>query len=206
MDEILPGVFHWTTFHEEIEEDVHSYYLSLTDPAILIDPRVPEAGLDWFKGRPKPRHIYLTNRLHYRHSDRFSRAFGTTVWCHVAGLHRFDASRPVKGFEHGDELPGGILALEVDALCPEETALYVRAHGGILAIGDAIVRRDDDALAFVPDELMGDDPLGVKRGLRAAFARHLEHQFDHMLFAHGAPWIGQAKAALAGFLAMPDQG
>jgi hypothetical protein len=201
VQEILPGLFHWTTFHEGIGQDVHSYYIAGTQPAVLIDPRVPDEGLEWFEGRPRPEHIYLTNRLHYRHSDRFSKAFGATVWCHRAGLHHFSKRRPVTGFDHGQRLSGGITALAVGSLCPEETALYWPERGGVLSVGDAIVR-DDTVLAFVPDELMGDDPAAVKRGLRAAFKRHLARAFDNLLFAHGEPWIGGAKAALAGFLAM----
>jgi hypothetical protein len=201
VHEILPGLFHWTTFHEGIGADVHSYYIAGTHPAVLIDPRVPDEGLEWFVDRPRPEHIYLTNRLHYRHSDRFSKAFHATVWCHHEGLHHFTKKRPVQGFDHGDVLPGGITALAIGVLCPEETAFYWPQQRGVLSIGDAIVR-DDTALTFVPDELMGDDPAAVKRGLRAVFTRHLSLAFDNLLFAHGEPWIGDAKAALAGFLAV----
>lgn len=198
--EILPGLFHWTTFHEGIGEDVHSYYIADAEPAILIDPRVPEQGIEWFEGRPRPAHIYLTNRLHYRHSDRFAKAFHATVWCHRAGLHHFNKKHPVRGFNHGDVLRGGIQALPVGVLCPEETALYWPERKGVLSIGDAIIR-DADTLAFVPDELMGDDPEAVKTGLRAVFERHLAVPFDHLLFAHGEPWVGHAKSALKRFLA-----
>ncbi len=62
MQEILPGVFHWTTFHEGIEQDVHSYYISASDPGVLIDPRVPSEGIGWFKKHKPPAHIYMTNR------------------------------------------------------------------------------------------------------------------------------------------------
>ncbi|HJW29624.1 MAG TPA: hypothetical protein VJ508_10290, partial [Saprospiraceae bacterium] len=143
---------------------------------------------------------YLTNRHHYRHSDRFARAFGTQVWCHEDGLHEFTKAQEVHAFQHGDVLPGGILALEVGVLCPEETALYFPAAGGVLAIGDAIIRSGNE-LGFVPDPLMGDNPEAVKRGLREVFRRHLERDFDHLLFAHGQPWVGGAKAALHRFLA-----
>jgi hypothetical protein len=48
---------------------------------------------------------------------------------------------------------------------------------------------------------MGDHPKNVKRGLRKAFLGHMrEREFDHLLFAHGAPWIGGAKDALGQFL------
>ncbi len=200
MKEILPGVFHWTTFHQGIQAYVHSYYISATDPAVLIDPRVPAQGLEWFAAHAAPQHIYLTNRHHYRHSDRFAVRYGAQVWCHKDGLHEFTRGEKVKAYSHGKELPGGILALKVGVLCPEETALYLPLHGGILCIGDAMVR-SRGKLGFVPDEYMGDDPQGVKRGLRRVFLKHLrEREFDHLLFAHGAPWIGGARRGLGTFL------
>jgi hypothetical protein len=199
MEEILPGVFHWTTFHEGIEQDVHSYYINSTDPAILIDPRVPEEGINWFEKYKTPKHIYLTNRHHYRHSGRFNKAFRAKVWCHKDGLREFTKGELVTPYKHGDKLPGNVFALEVGVLCPEETALYIPVSDGIISIGDAVVRYDDE-LGFVPDYLMGDDPEGVKNGLRKVFLSILETEFDHLLFAHGEPWIGGAKKGLRRFL------
>ncbi|HWP93529.1 MAG TPA: hypothetical protein VNN20_15155 [Thermodesulfobacteriota bacterium] len=199
MQEILPGIFHWATFHEGIEQDVHSYYIAVTRPAFLIDPRVSVEGIGWFKKKKPPRHVYLTNRHHYRHSGRFADYYGAKVWCHKEGLHEFTRGEKVKAFNHGDELPGGILALEVGVLCPEETAFYIPLNAGILSIGDALIREDGE-LGFVPDYLMGDDPKAVKRGLRKVFLSHLELEFDHLLFAHGEPWIGGAKKGLRRFL------
>jgi hypothetical protein len=199
MEEILPGVFHWTTFHEGIEQDVHSYYINATDPAILIDPRVPDEGIKLFEKYKTPKHIYLTNRHHYRHSGRFTKEFRAKVWCHKDGLHEFSKGEQVTPYKHGDKLPGNVLALEVGVLCPEETALYIPVSDGIISIGDAIVRYDDE-LGFVPDYLMGDDPEGVKNGLRKVFISILETEFDHLLFAHGEPWIGGAKKGLSAFL------
>jgi hypothetical protein len=199
MKEILPGIFHWTTFHEGIGQRVHSCFLACADPPVLIDPRVPEEGLKWFENHPKLAHVFLTNRLHYRHSDQFEKAFGAKVWCHREGLQEFTDGRKVHSFAHGDTLPGGLLALEVGVLCPEETALYFPGAGGIPAIGDAIIR-DGNELGFVPDELMGENPGEVKRGLKKAFCGHLERDFNHLLFAHGKPWVGGAKEGLRQFL------
>jgi hypothetical protein len=200
MKEILPGMFHWKTFHKGIQAYVHSYYINATDPAVLIDPRIPAQGIEWFAAHGAPQHVYLTNRHHYRHSGRFVARYGVRVWCHKDGLHEFTQGEKVRGFSHGKELPGGILALKVGALCPEETALYLPLNGGLLSVGDAIVR-DRGKLSFVPDEYMGNNPKSVKRGLRKAFLEHLrEREFDHLLFAHGAPWIGGAKDALGRFL------
>jgi len=199
MREILPGIFHWTTLHEGIGERVHSYYVQATEPAVLIDPRVPHVGLNGFTGRPRPAHAYLTNRHHYRHSGRFAERFGTEVWCHRDGLHEFTHGERVRPFLHGDVLPGGVKALPVGVLCPEETAFLIPVGDGALAMGDAIVRHGDK-LGFVPDGLMGDEPDEVKRGLVAAFYHLVEQPFEHLLLAHGVPWVGEGKQALRAFL------
>lgn len=201
MKEILPGVFHWKTFHEGIQAYVHSCYVNATHPPVLIDPRVPAQGIEWFARRGAPQHAYLTNRHHYRHGGLFAEHYGTQVWCHKDGLHEFTHGEKVKGFAHGRELPGGVLALKLASLCPEETALYLPLHGGILCLGDAIVRDARGRLSFVPDAYMGDDPEAVKYGLYKVFSKHLrEREFDHLLFAHGAPLVGRGRAALEKFL------
>ena len=46
MHEILPGVWHWTSHHENIGQPVHTLFLPLVGGGVLIDPRVPDAGLD----------------------------------------------------------------------------------------------------------------------------------------------------------------
>ena len=194
MEEIVPQLFHWTAFHPDIEQEVHSYCVTGLRPVILIDPMVPARVWNGFAGMASRSHIYLTNRLHYRDSRRFVEAFGVTVWCHVAGLHEFGANQRVRGFEHGDELPGGVQALRVDALCPEETALLIPVGDGALALGDAVIR-ENSHLEFVPDSLMG-DPAEVKRGLKAALLALLEEPFEQLLLAHGQPFAKGGKAAL----------
>jgi hypothetical protein len=47
---------------------------------------------------------------------------------------------------------------------------------------------------------MGDDPDGVKAGLKRSYQRLLQRDFDHLLLAHGWPWIGGGKQALRDFL------
>lgn len=198
MEEIVPHIFHWTAFHPDIGQDVHSYCVTGLGPVILIDPLAPPDGLDWFRRHARPEHIYLTNRLHYRSSNRFVETFGVTVWCHSAGLHEFEPRQKVHGFEHGDELPGGILALKVDALCAEETAFFIPVDAGALSMGDAVIC-ENELLEFVSDDLMGDDAEAVKRGLRSAFKELLKRRFEHLLLAHGRPIVKGGKEALRQF-------
>jgi hypothetical protein len=196
MKEILPGILHWTNVHPKIQIEVSSYYL--VDEAVLIDPLTPPEGLDRIV--PPPKNILLTNRHHYRHSGSLQEKYGANVWCVESGLHEFQAGETVKGFRFGDTLPGEIQALEVGVLCPDETALLLGREGGVLAVADGVVRYGDGPLRFVPDEYIGDNPEEIKTGLKAAYERLLERTFDHLLLAHGAPWIGGAHTALREFV------
>jgi hypothetical protein len=197
MDELLPGVWHWTAYHEGIRQDVHSHLLE--GPRALLDPMVPDEGLGWFADERRPERILLTNRHHLRHSDRFVEAFDCPVLCVEAGLHEFDADDPpVQGFAFGDEVAPGVTALEVGAICPDETALHAPAYS-LVALADGAIRYGEE-LSFVPDFLMGDDPEGVKQGLRASFRRLCEQvEFENLVMAHGDPIVGGAREALAAF-------
>lgn len=199
MNEILPGVWHWTTTHEKWGIPIHSCFFPDVSGGVLIDPRVPEEGLSWFREHGEPAHAILTNRHHYRHSGRFREAFGTAVHCHSAGMHEFTRGEEVEPFEHGDTIVDEVEALEVGVLCPEETAVLIPTQGGILALGDSVVR-DEEELAFVSDEHMGDDPPAVKRGIKAALLRHLGRDFRHVIFAHGDPMTGDGKERLRSFV------
>jgi len=105
---------------------------------------------------------------------------------------------PVEAFDFGDVLPGEVIAFEVDAICPDETALFIPTHRA-LACADGVVRwPGSDELRFVPDELM-DDPERTKAGLRDAYRRLLDLDFELVLLAHGNPVVTSGKEALRSF-------
>ncbi|HEY2603543.1 MAG TPA: hypothetical protein VGI67_18445 [Thermoleophilaceae bacterium] len=201
MEEIAPGIFHWTAFHDGIGMDVHSYYVP--EAVTLIDPMEPDEGLDWFAEHGPPERILLSNRHHYRHSGRFVDRYGCRVLCHKSGLHEFEGGAAVQGFEFGREVAPGITAYEVDSLCPEESALHIEVGAGALSVADGVVQWPGrKGLAFVPDNLMGDDPDDVKDGLRAAYARLADElAFDTLLMAHGSPVVGDGRQQLRAFAA-----
>jgi glyoxylase-like metal-dependent hydrolase (beta-lactamase superfamily II) len=196
IEEILPGVLHWTAFRDTIGRDVHSYYVP--ESLALIDPMQPDEGLDWFGQHGPPERILLTNRHHYRNSGTFVDRFGCRVLCQRDGLREFEGGAAVNGFSFGDEVAPGISAERVAVLCPEETAFYI-GSAGALSFADAIVRGDDGALRFVSDPLLGDDPEAIKDGLRESFRALLELDFDSILLAHGQPLVGGGKEALREF-------
>jgi hypothetical protein len=196
MKEIRSGLWHWKALHPGIRIEVSSYYVA--DSGTLIDPMLPAEGIEWFRGHGEPRRIVLTNRHHYRQSDTFRNELGCPVLCHEAGLHEFEAGREVDGFRFGDQIAPGIVALEVGAICPEETALHIELGDGLLSFADGLINHGE--LGFVPDSLLGDDPEAVKRGLHESLRVLLDRDFDGLLFAHGDPLPGGGKRALEQFV------
>jgi hypothetical protein len=195
--EIAPGLWHWTARHEHIGGDVSSYYLA--PERVAIDAMVPPEGLEWFEIHGAPQHVLMTNRHHDRHAWRLRGAFGCAVHCVRNGLHELRGRGPVEPFDFGDQLPGGIVAHEVDAICPDETALHIPAHGALACADGAVRWEGQEGLSFVPERFM-DDPQQTKAALRRAYKGLLELDFELLLLAHGEPLAGGAKQALRAFV------
>jgi hypothetical protein len=198
VEEISPGLWHWTTRHPHHDGEVSSYFLA--GERVLIDAMLPPAGPAWFGEQgAAPEHFVLTNRHHDRDAWRFRDEFGVEVHCIANGVYELEGRGPVTPFEFGDELPGGLVVHRVNVICPDETALHIPAHRA-LACADGVVRWPGvDGLTFVPDWLM-DEPAQTKRRLRDAYRDLLELDFDRLLLAHGDPVTADAKAALWSFV------
>jgi hypothetical protein len=195
VQEISPGLWHWRAHHPSIDKNVSSHYLQAE--RVAIDVLVPPEGLAWFEAHGPPEHALLSNRHHSRDAWLLHETFATQVHCIRSGLAAVEGRGPVEAFDFGDELPGGVFAYEVGAICPDETALHIPAHAA-LACADGVVNWNGPELTFVPDQLM-DDPERTKAGLRVAYRRLLELDFDTLLLAHGMPIVGGGKAALRDF-------
>ncbi len=129
IEEILPGILHWTAFHDGIGHTVHSA-LELSS-GTLIDPMEPAEGVEAVARHATPRRIVLTNRLHYRHSARYVERFGCPVLCHEAGTDHFDAEQPVGGFCFDEQLAPGVrdgLTRNLRRICDEDFDALLFAH------------------------------------------------------------------------------
>jgi hypothetical protein len=195
MQELLPGLWHWTARHEHIGSEVSSYYLA--GERVVLDPMLPPGGMRWFEEVGAPEHVVLSNRHHDRHAWQLRDAFGVEVHCIANGCHEIADRGPVTPFEFGDTLPGGITVHEVGAICPDETALHLAAYRALACADGVVGWPGHDGLTFVPDSLM-DDPETTKRLLRDAYRRLLELDFDLLLLAHGQP-RGDGHRALQAF-------
>jgi hypothetical protein len=200
MREIIPGVRHWATFHPGIQAHVSSYYV---EPAgIVIDPMVPDEGLDAFADGPRPQQVVLTSGNHTRHAGRFAEAFGIPIRVSIEGKERIGDALEVEIYNAHEEVAPGVQAVHVGILSPDEYALHVTATEGALALADG-ANHYAPTLGFFPDELLGDDPDEVKEGLKRRFLTLLERDFEHLLVAHGDPIVRHGKKALRDFATSP---
>jgi hypothetical protein len=196
--ELLPGLHHWTAQHPSIGMRVSSFLV--VPAAVVVDPLLPEdGGAAAIEALVRPTQVVLTSGNHRRHAAEVSAHFGgLPIRCSAAGDERLGGALPIDRYADGEELAPGVTAHEVGAISADEYALHVAVGHGALAVCDGVVNYG--GLRFVPDHLIGDDPEGVKAGLREAFTRLLDLEWDTLLPAHGEPLVGGAKAALRAFV------
>ena len=193
------GLRAWTAEHPNLGQAVSSY--ALVDEGVLFNPLLPDGDPSVLDGIDVTA-IVMTNRHHTRDVDALAGEHGVQVWAPEVGLSDLsDFSATVVGYVDGDELPGGTSAIEVGVLSPDEFAVSVPRFRA-LAVADGVRREGDGELKAMPDDLLGDDPDAVRRGLGERFARLCDEvEFDHLLLAHGLPVIGDGREALARFAA-----
>ena len=192
MDEVIPGIVHWTARHPNIGINVDSYLL--TDTGTALDPILPEGeGPEWI-GHDVDRAV-LTVRHHLRSAPDLR----VPILAHRSGLHEFERrSVEVEGYEAGDELAPGVRALPFGRICPDDAALHVAVGPGVFAFGDGIVNYG--GLGHPPDQFLGDDPQAVKADIVQGLIPLLDEEFDVLLFAHGAPIAEGGKQVLREFV------
>ena len=191
MQELFPGLFHWTATHPRIGVEVSSHFVAAS--GTVIDPLLPEEGIEWFDGR-EVRRIVLSNRHHQRSAEQIAERYDCPILCHEAGLHEFEAGPEVEGFAFGDSLAEDVTALEMDAICPDDTVLAIEAGDGALLFADSLIHHGE--IGFVSDGLIGDDAETVKATVRERARGLLERPCENLLFAHGDPLLGGGREAL----------
>jgi glyoxylase-like metal-dependent hydrolase (beta-lactamase superfamily II) len=189
MEEIAPGLRRWTARHDEWAEEVASLALESDDGLILIDPIDPPRGLR------RPDHVLLTVFWHNR-STRDLKA--KHVWSpgSVRALHNRGVE-VTDSFSAGDELPGGVQALqtaranEVVYWLPKQRSVVV---GDVLLGAGAKPRATNDPLRLCPERWLG---KATHDDLRASLAPLLQLPVSRVLVAHGEPVLRAGKRALA---------
>jgi glyoxylase-like metal-dependent hydrolase (beta-lactamase superfamily II) len=191
--EIAPGLHRWTAWHEEWREDVGSVAVETRDGLVFIDPIAPPAGLR------APDHVLLTV---YWHARATAVAGARRVWAPTrsAGPLRNREIPVSDAFRAGDDLPGGIQAIqtarssEVLFWLPEQRAVVV---GDVLLGSGAKPNATTERLRMCPERWLG---TATHDDLREALAPLLQLPVECVLVSHGEPVLTGGGRALAAAL------
>ena len=192
--EIAPGLHRWTAQHEEWHEEVGSVAVETSDGLVFIDPIDPPRELG------KPDHVLVTV---YWHARSTAASGARHVWApsrSAAPLR--NRSVPVTDvFRAGDDLPGGIVALQTPRA--SEVTYWLPGHGAAV-VGDVLLgagakpHATSDALRLCPERWLG---AGTHDDLRAALRPLLALPVERVLVSHGEPVLSDGGRALAAVLA-----
>jgi hypothetical protein len=195
MNEVVPGIFHWTTFHEPIRANVSSY--AIPSAGIVVDPKIPDDGFDDLPESPEQ--VVLTTGHHGRDAEAFAEEFGIPIRASFQARDHLGGALEIEPMNDGDEVAPGVTYIHVGKLADDEGALHIAVERGAIAFADAL-NSYSGGLAFFPDELLGAHPDRVKAGLRDSFRGILDRDFRHLLLAHGEPILHHGSTELREFV------
>jgi hypothetical protein len=220
MNEIAPGIFHWTARHPEWRssvEEVQSYALVIDGALVLVDPQLPPHAdphrspllmeLDARAADARRVHVIAVSPYHTRDSEdlchRWREGRPTALWGHPrvrARLRREDTELceiPRTGGAEGADFAGGLArAFTISRPKRQETPVYLpRARA--LAFADAVVG-DGVGLRVWNETEIGHDSLRSR--LHPTLRPLLEFDVGHVLVTHGPPVVERGREALAAAL------
>jgi hypothetical protein len=185
VEQIAPGLRRWTSWHDHWEEDVGSLAVDTEDGLLLIDPLEPPAELG------TPAHVLVTVYWHARGAADLK----ASTWAPSRSLRPL-ANRGVEAADAAHGLPGGLRAFQT---ARSAEAVYWLPEQRAIAVGDVLLgagakpRATDNPLRLCPEGWLGKQ---THADLRASLRPLLDLPVDHVLVSHGAPVLGDGRAAL----------
>jgi glyoxylase-like metal-dependent hydrolase (beta-lactamase superfamily II) len=195
INAITAALHGWAAYHTEWKTYFNSYALQTPAGVILIDPTKPApAALQQLEALGQPAAIVLTNAHHDRDSDWFRKHYEVQIYAHEKAAPDCDSKIDVLVVE-GEKILGAVQAFSLPGVSPSEMALFAKADGGIILLGDAILNGADKGLELLPEQYIEDKKLA-----RQSLRKLLDLEFKTVTFAHGEPLTDKASKALGSFL------
>ena len=188
VEEVVPGVWHWSLADERIGGFVGSAHaVRAGDAVVLIDPLPVEPGALASLGPASA--IVLTAGTHQRSAWRLRRELGARVYAPAAV--RLVEEEPDVRYSEGDDLPAGLQPYFAPGPGTTQHALLLPGDPGVLFTSDLFVHEAGDELDFVPGEYVH-DPAETRESAR----RVLELDFGVLCVGHGSPLLDDPKGAI----------
>jgi glyoxylase-like metal-dependent hydrolase (beta-lactamase superfamily II) len=202
VEQIAPGLWRWTGFHEEWKQDVGCVYYEARDALVLIDPLVPPEDTERFWGAldddvaraDRPVHVLVTVYWHTRSAKQMVERYGARVWASTKGRAAVArrAGRVTDPFQPGDELPGGVEAFGTAR--SGEVVYWLPEHEAVVP-GDVLLGDGAGGIRVCPASWL---PQGVGQAtLRESLRPLLDLPVQRVLLSHGTPVLADGWRALA---------
>lgn len=196
-EELRPGLWRWTAYHEDWKQEVAAVAVAAEADVVLIDPLL--VGDQWqqleegLQGRQL--HVLLTIHWHTRSAAEVASRFrGARLWAHSRNRAAVDRRAPVTDvFRIGDDLPAELVALEAR---PRSEVFFWEPRSKALIVGDALLGDGEkgDGLHTCPAWwLPGSTSL---EALRASLRPALDLPIELVLPSHGSPVLSGAREEL----------
>lgn len=183
----------WQNYDPTVKADLFSTAILTSAGLNIVDPiPLAEPQLTALLGSRPLRRVIITNANHHRAAEGFVTRFAVTVCSHELAAAPGFALEPLSA---GDILDDEIEVVEIPGAGRGEIALFHRAHGGSLVIGDALINFGSHGFDLLPAKYC-ENP----KQMRGSLAKLLGLDFQRMLFAHGTPITTGAKERLAELL------
>lgn len=181
---VAPGLRRWTAWHDEWKQEVASLALETRDGLVLIDPLDPPNDVR------DAEHVLITVYWHNRSTKDVD---AKRVWASTRSAQplRNRGIRVTDVFRAGDELPGGIRALQTARAA--EVAYWLPDQRA-LAVGDVLL---GSPLRLCPERWLGKQ---THDDLRQSLRPLLELPLERVLVSHGEPVLSGGEQALAAVL------
>lgn len=207
--ELAPGLWRWTAYHEEWNDDVGCVYCETADGVVLIDPLVPVGdedadrfwrALDHDVARSGGRvHVLVTIFWHTRSAAAMVGRYSARVWAPTtsrAAVAR-RAGVVTDAFRPGDQLPGGFEAF--GTVRRTEVVYWLPQHRAIVS-GDVLLGADAGGVRMCPASWIPGEKGHAE--LAESLRPLLELPVERVLVSHGDPVLENARRALAAALSV----
>jgi glyoxylase-like metal-dependent hydrolase (beta-lactamase superfamily II) len=206
--EIEPGLWRWTGYHSDWDNDVGCVYCETADGVVLVDPLVPPEDAERFWAaldRDVERagggvHVLLTVFWHVRSTAAIQARYGARAW--APSTSRAAVARrtktEVESFRAGDRLPGGIEAFPTARRT--EVVLWLPEHRSLVP-GDVLLTDGTGGVRMCPESWL--PGATGHRELAATLRPLLELPVERILVSHGEPVLENGAGTLAAALDEP---
>jgi glyoxylase-like metal-dependent hydrolase (beta-lactamase superfamily II) len=210
--EVAPGLWRWTGYHAEWEEDVGSVYCETPYGVVLIDPLVPPDGGDRFwraldrdvKRAGGDVHVLVTVFWHTRDAAKMVDRYSARVWAPSRGRAAIErrSGTVTDVFSAGDPLPGGLEARPT--VRGAEVVFWLPEHGALVP-GDVLLGAGakgggtrSTRLRMCPESWLPEKATHAK--LAESLRPLLDLPLRRILVSHGRPVVRGAQKELAAAL------